>query len=143
MQPSFLSGPPHTSSFADVPSTIKSLSQDFCTAYNTANYDQAASLFAADGLLMPPNHDPAQGLRAIEQLLRQYCENGYESLRFETLHVEHSGDIAVEVGRYNVAIRQENSTTIADRGKYLRAWRRFGAWLIVADSWSSNLPTVK
>ena len=143
MQSSFMSAPPHTSSLADVPSTIRSLSQDFCTAYNTGNYDQAAALFAADGLLMPPNHDPAQGLRAIEQLLRQYCENGYESLRFETVTVEYSGDIAVEVGRYTVAIRQENSTTIADRGKYLRAWRRFGAWLMVADSWSSNLPPVK
>jgi uncharacterized protein (TIGR02246 family) len=143
MQPSFLSGPPHTSSLADVPSTIKSLSQDFCTAYNTANYDQAALLFAADGLIMPPNHDPAQGPAAIEKVLRQYCECGYEGLRFETLHVEHSGDIAIEIGRYTVAIRQENSTTIGDRGKYVRAWRRFGAWLIVAHSWSSNLPPVK
>jgi ketosteroid isomerase-like protein len=143
MQSPFLSGSPHPSSLVDVPSTIKGLSQDFCTAYNTANYDQAALLFAADGLLMPPNYDPAQGPVAIEQLLRQYCEYGYEGLRFETLRVEHSGDIAVEVGRYTVAIRQQNSTTIADRGKYLRAWRRFGAWLIVADSWSSNLPVVK
>jgi uncharacterized protein (TIGR02246 family) len=143
MQSPFLSGSPHASSLADVPSTIKGLSQDFCTAYNTANYDQAALLFAADGLLMPPNQDPAQGLRAIEQMLRQYCEYGYEGLRFETLRVEHSGDIAVEVGRYTVAIVQVNATTIADRGKYVRAWRRFGAWLIVADSWSSNLPPIK
>jgi len=92
---------------------------------------------------MPPNHDPAQGPGAIEKLLRQYCEYGYEGLRFETVRVEHSGDIAVEVGRYTAAIRQVNATTILDRGKYLRAWQRFGAWLIVADSWSSNLPTVK
>jgi hypothetical protein len=27
-----------------------------------------------------------------------------------------------------------------DRGKYLKVWRRLGAWRIVADCWSSNLP---
>jgi uncharacterized protein (TIGR02246 family) len=140
---SFLSGAPHASSLADVQLTITGLSQDFCAAFNTANYDQAAMLFVADGLLMVPNNDAAQGARAIERLLRQCCERGYEGLRFETQRVEHSGDIAVEIGRYTVAIRQENATTFADRGKYVRAWRRFGAWLIVADSWSSNLPPFK
>jgi len=48
----------------------------------------------------------------------------------------------VEIGRYNVAIRQSDGTIQADRGKYVRAWRRLGAWLIIADSWSSNLPRV-
>ena len=143
MHSSFLSGAPHTSASADVPATIRDLSQDFCTAFNTANYDQAATLFAGDALFMIPNRDPAQGSTSIEQVLRRLCENGYEGLRFETLRVDHSGDIAVEIGRYTVGIRQENSTTFADRGKYVRAWRRFGAWMIVADSWSSNLPPVK
>jgi ketosteroid isomerase-like protein len=93
--------------------------------------------------VMAPHHDPALGAKAIERLLREYCERGCEGLRFETVRVEHSGDIAVEIGRYTVAIRQENSTTFADRGKYVRVWRRFGAWLIVADSWSSNLPPMQ
>jgi hypothetical protein len=46
----------------------------------------------------------------------------------------------METGRYSVAIRQSNGTTVADRGKYLKVWRRLGAWLIMADCWSSNLP---
>jgi hypothetical protein len=46
----------------------------------------------------------------------------------------------VEVGRYTVAIRQPDGTVLADRGKYIKAWRRLGAWLIVGDCWSSNLP---
>jgi hypothetical protein len=46
----------------------------------------------------------------------------------------------METGRYSVAVRQPDGTIVADRGKYLKAWRRLGAWLIVADCWSSNLP---
>ncbi len=122
--------------FLDVESLIRNLAQDFVTSFNTGNYDQVAALFAQDGVFMAPHHDPAYGPKAVERLLRQFAESGYEDLRFETLRVEASGDMAVEIGRYTVALRQP----VADRGKYVKAWRRLGAWLIVADCWSSNLP---
>ena len=128
--------------FMDVESTIRGLSQDFCTAFNTGNYDQAASLFAADGLLMAPHRDLVQGPPAVERVLRIFGEAGCEDLRLETSHVEYSGDLALEVGRYTMAIRQANGTTLLERGKFLHAWRRLGVWLMVSNSWSSNLPPV-
>src|SRR6266404_7563859 len=126
--------------FLDVQSLIHNLAQDFVTSFNTGNYDQAAALFAQDGAFMVPHHDPAYGPKAVERLLRQCGEAGYEDLRLETVRVETSGDLAVEIGRYTVAVRQPDGTILADRGKYVKAWRRLGVWLIVADSWSSNLP---
>ncbi len=125
--------------FMDVQSLIRGLSQDFVTSFNTGNYDQLAALFAPDGVFMAPNHEPAHGPKAVERLLRQFGENGYEGLRVETTRIESSADMAMEIGRYSVAIRQPDGTTSADRGKYLKVWRRLGAWLIVADCWSSNL----
>lgn len=139
---------PYTSSladsrpFLDVQSLIRNLSQDFVTSFNTGNYDQAASLFAHDGAFMAPHHDPAYGPKAVERLLRQFGDSGYEDLRLETLRVEDSGEMALEIGRYSVAIRQPDGTIIADRGKYVKAWRRLGAWLMVADCWSTNLPVL-
>jgi len=137
---------PYSSSLADsrpflnVDSLIRNLDQDFVTSFNTGNYDQVAALFAEDGAFMAPHHDPAYGPKAVERLLRQFAELGYEDLRLETIRVEASGDLAMEIGRYSVGIRQPDGTIIADRGKYVKAWRRLGAWLIVADCWSSNLP---
>jgi len=128
--------------FIDVESQIRGFSQDFVTSFNTANYDQAGALFANDGVFMAPNHEPAYGQKAVEHLLREFSEAGYQDLRVETMRVEHSGDMAMETGRYSVAIRQANGTTVADRGKYVKVWRRLGAWLIMADCWSSNLPVV-
>jgi uncharacterized protein (TIGR02246 family) len=124
----------------DVQSLIRNLSQDFVTSFNTGNYDLAATLFAQDGAFMAPHHDPAYGPKAVERLLRQFGEAGYEDLRLETVRVDASGDMAVEIGRYTVAIRQPDGTVMADRGKYVKAWRRLGAWLIAADCWSTNLP---
>ncbi len=126
--------------FLDVQSMIRNLAQDFVTSFNTGNYDQVAALFAEDGVFMAPHHDPAYGPKAVERLLRHIGEMGYEDLRLETIRVESAGDLAMEIGRYTVAIRQPEGTILADRGKYLKAWRRLGAWLIVADCWSSNMP---
>jgi uncharacterized protein (TIGR02246 family) len=129
--------------FLDVQSLLRNLAQDFVTAFNTGNYDHSAALFTTDGALMVPHHEPAYGARAIERLLRQFGETGYQDLRLETIRVEASGDMAMEIGRYSVGIRQPDGTIIADRGKYVKVWRRLGTWLIVADSWSSNLPALR
>jgi uncharacterized protein (TIGR02246 family) len=127
----------------DVQTLIRNLAQDFVTSFNTGNYDQVAAQFSQDGVFMAPHHDPAYGQKAVEKLLRQFGEAGYEDLRLETVRVDSSGDMAVEIGRYHVAIRQPDGTILADRGKYVKAWHRLGAWLIVADCWSTNLPLIR
>jgi ketosteroid isomerase-like protein len=126
--------------FLDVPSLLRNLDQDFVTAFNTGNYDQAGALFVQDGAFMVPHYEPAYGPKPVERLLHQLADAGYEDLRLETSRVEISGDLAMEMGRYTVAIRQPDGTILADRGKYVKAWRRLGAWLMLADCWSSNLP---
>jgi len=127
------------SSFSDTESAIRGLSQDFCTAFNTGNYDQVAALFAAEAFFMPPHRESVQGLKLIERALREYGDLGYQELRFETARVDQANDFAVEIGNYAVAI-QHGTISLTDRGKYLRSWRRLGMWLITADCWSSSLP---
>src|ERR1019366_10067302 len=101
---------PYSSSLADsrpvldVQSLIRNLAQDFVTSFNTGNYDQAASLFASDGAFMAPHHDPAYGPKSVERLLHQLSDAGYQDLRLETIRVEASGDLALEIGRYTVAV---------------------------------------
>jgi uncharacterized protein (TIGR02246 family) len=129
--------------FMDVQSLIQNLAQDFVTNFNTGNYDQVAALFAQDGAFMAPHYEPAYGPKAVERLLRQFGDIGYQDLRLETVRVETSGDLAMEIGRYTVGIHQADGTILADRGKYVKSWRRLGVWLIVADCWSSNLPMVR
>jgi uncharacterized protein (TIGR02246 family) len=123
----------------DTESTLRGLTQDFCTAFNTGNYDHAAALFNSDATFMPPHRESSQGVKAIERALREFGDSGYEDLRLETTRVESSADMAVETGRYSLTIRRDGNS-IADRGKYLRTWRRLGVWLITADCWSSSVP---
>jgi len=129
-----------SASSMDVFSTIRGLTQDFSMNFNTGNYDQVAGLFASDGIFMAPHNESIVGPKPIERKLREFGESGYQDLRLETIRVDSSGDMAMEIGRYSVSVVSENSSTQADRGKYVKVWRRLGAWRIVADCWSSNLP---
>ncbi len=122
--------------FRDVESQLRDLTQDFQTSFNTGNYDQAASLFVADGVLMAPQYEAAYGPKAVEQLLRKLGDAGYCDLRLETTRVEHSGDMAMEVGRFSVVVRRADGTLMPERGKYVKVWKRLGVWRLMADSWS-------
>lgn len=136
MYRSFSSSPADFRPLRDVESQIRELTQDFVTSFNTANYDQAARLFASDGVLMAPQYEGAYGYRSVEQLLRQMGEAGYRDLRLETTRVDHSGGMAMELGRFSITLHRPDGATILERGKYVKVWRRLGAWLIVADCWS-------
>jgi ketosteroid isomerase-like protein len=129
--------------FRDVESQLRDLTQDFAMSFNTGNYDQAASLFAGDGVLMAPQTDSAYGQKQVERLLRQLGDAGYSDLRLETTRVDHSGDMAMELGKFTVVVRQADGTLIPERGKYVKVWRRLGAWLVVADCWSRTTTQVK
>lgn len=134
---------PSVNSWLDVQSALRGLTQDFATAFNTGNYDQAAALFSSDGFLMPPQREAVQGQKAIEMMLRGLGEAGYQNLRLETTRVEESGDIAVEIGYYTVALEQLNGTTVVDRGKFVQTWRRLGVWRMAARCWNSDVPAAK
>src|ERR1035438_4419061 len=122
--------------FQDVESQLRGLTQDFSTAFNTGNYDQAAALFAHDGVLMAPHHEAAYGQKPVERLLRLLGEAGYSDLRLETTRVEHSGDMAMEVGRFSVIVRRADGKLMPAVGKYVKVWKRLGVWRLMADCWS-------
>jgi ketosteroid isomerase-like protein len=128
--------------FADVQSQLRDLTQDFATSFNTGNYDQAASLFASDGVLMAPHDEGAYGQKSVERVLRQMGEVGYSDLRLETTRVDHSGDMAMELGRFSMVLHKGDGTVVPQRGKYVKVWRRLGAWLVLADCWSRTSAVV-
>jgi ketosteroid isomerase-like protein len=125
----------------DVESQIRDTSQDFAMAFNTGNFDQAAALFAKDGVLIAPRHETAFGQKQVERLLRQLGD-GCSDLRLETMRVEHSADMAMEVGRFTMTVRRQDGTNAPEHGGYVKVWRRLGAWLIIGDCWTRTTDAV-
>jgi len=111
-------------------------------SFNTGNFDQAAALFTKDGVLMTPCLEAAHGQKQVEGSLRQLGDAGYSELRLETIRVEHSSDMAMELGRFTVQLRMADGTVVPERGSYVKVWRRLGAWLVLADCWSRTVQQV-
>jgi uncharacterized protein (TIGR02246 family) len=126
----------------DVESQIRDTAQDFAMAFNTGNFDQAAALFAKDGVLITPRCETAHGQKQVERLLRQLSDAGCRDLRLETTRVEHSGDMAMEVGRFSLTVRRQDGTAFPEQGNYVKVWRRLGAWLIIGGCWTRTADAV-
>lgn len=134
----YMDAPADLRPLRDVESQLRDATQDLAMSFNTGNYDHAAAIFANDGVLIVPRLETAYGQKAVERLLRQLGEAGYGDLRLETTRIDHSGDMAMEIGRFSAMLRQSDGKMIPEHGKYVKVWRRLGAWLLVADCWSRS-----
>ena len=89
--------------FRDVESQLRDLTQDFATSFNTGNYDQAASLFASDGCAHGAHCMRARtGRSQSSSCCGRWVRRDTAICALETTRVDHSGDMAMELGRFSV-----------------------------------------
>jgi len=96
--------------------------------------------YADDALFMPPNHLEVRGREDLLEYWRARPDEGLLELELEPTHVESSGDLAYEVGRYTSILRPRHGALLQDYGKYLVVYRRQedGDWKAVADTFNSD-----
>jgi uncharacterized protein (TIGR02246 family) len=106
----------------------------YVDASNQGDVETLTSLYAEDAVLLPPDHAPIEGRKAIEEFWRQGTDQG---LRVTTLRLEVAGDIGYLIGRYNLPATAKEQ---ADSGKYVMCLKRQrdGAWKLTADIWNSS-----
>jgi uncharacterized protein (TIGR02246 family) len=127
--------------------TIERANKNASHWYADGDIDSVASIFASDAWQMPPNSPPLIGREAIRAFWRQAVQWGKWEFTLETQHVDVSGGMAVERGKYVLKfIAGPNAPpgmgSVEDRGNYLVHWRHEGdgQWRVVADAPVSELP---
>jgi uncharacterized protein (TIGR02246 family) len=113
---------------------IQAAVRRYVTASNQGDVETLTSLYADDAVLLPPDHAPVEGRKAIEEFWRQGTDHG---LRVTTLRLEVAGDVGYLIGRYNLPATAKEE---ADSGKYVMCLKRQpdGAWKLTADIWNSS-----
>ena len=107
-------------------------------AFNDADADELASLYAEDAVMLPPNAPALFGRDAIRASFREEFAAGGLKAEIEALETVVEGDLAYVAGRYRV---WTGDGTLVDRGKYVEIWRAVdGQWLISRDIHNSSLP---
>lgn len=108
--------------------------------------DVAATVagYAPDAMLLPPNEPMARGREAIVEKFKAW--NAAQTVKAMTLRTEDltaSGDLAVEVGTYEMTLQPTNGgKEIQDKGKYVVVYKRQpdGTWKNFREVSNSDAP---
>jgi uncharacterized protein (TIGR02246 family) len=113
---------------------------DFAAAMRRGDAAAAASIYADDATLLAPAADVVRGRSAIERFWQTGLETGITEVELEALDVQHSGEIAFEVGRYALRVAPESGAPVVERGRYLIVHRiePDGHWRRAAEMFSSD-----
>ena len=123
----------------DFRSAIAAANQQFMEAFHRGDAGGLASLYTADGQILPPHRGILTGREAIRAFWQGALDTGLKVITLQTITVKANGHFAVEVGRYTFLGADGQ---IADAGKYVVVWRReMENWLLHQDIWNTDLAT--
>lgn len=113
----------------------------FAEALCRGDASAAAALYAADGKLLTAAAELISGRREIEAYWRAGIGIGLSAVELEASDVQVVGSLAIEVGRYVLALERDGAGT-ADRGKYLVLHRRQpdGSWRRAIEVFNPDAP---
>lgn len=102
--------------------------------------DQIVMLYAQDAVFLPPNGDRITGRDEIRKLTKAAMDTFTSDLTFQSMKLEHSGDLAYDSGEYREALTNVSDGGVSHgQGNYLMVFKRQpdGSWLIVQQAWTS------
>ncbi|HEV8440765.1 MAG TPA: DUF4440 domain-containing protein [Methylomirabilota bacterium] len=120
---------------------IRQLDAEFMTAANAKDASAVVKAFyAADAVLMPPNHAIVDGRGQIQNFLQGLISAGFSGIKLETTTVASDGDLAYGRGRYTLSMSPPGGAAVQDEGKYIVVYRRQGktGWRAIADIFNSD-----
>jgi uncharacterized protein (TIGR02246 family) len=104
----------------------------------------AASYYAEDGRIMPQGMPIAQGREAIQQVWSEMFKMPDVSLSWENseTQVSSGGDLAYNIGKYDMSFKDPKGKPVVDKGKFVVVWKKQadGNWKVVADIFNSDQP---
>jgi len=133
-------GTPTTSPSADE-STIRKIDQAWAQAAETGNLAGVVAPYASDGSLLPFKAPIATGTKAIREVWSQLMAMPGYSLKFSPtrITVAKSGDMAWEVGTFELRLNDPQGKPVTMPGKYVVTWEKVsGAWKVAADIFNSD-----
>jgi len=115
---------------------IEAASKGFAEALSKGEAAKIADMYAEGARVLPPNGPMVQERQRIQEFWQGFINTGAK-LSLSTTDVEAQGNVAIEVGTYEM-ISPDNKR---DAGKFVVVWRRHKKdWKLAVDIWNSNMP---
>lgn len=111
-------------------------------AAGARDLSKCVSFYTDDASVLPFNSPIATGKDQIREVWSNLMSNPGYSLRFRPTKIEvaRSGDLAYEIGTFDLTMADETGKSAASRGKYVVAWRKQanGEWKAAADIFNTD-----
>jgi len=123
--------------------TVEELGQmnrDFCQALVDGDAEAAANLYDENASLLPPNEPIVTGREKIKEYWQSGIDAGIVGASVKTISADSDGDLAYEIGTFELRIKLENDSIIVDTGKFTEILKRNaeGKWISLYGMWSNN-----
>lgn len=131
--------------FTDAERTaIRSVVEDFTSAVNRGDFATAASWYAEDGIIMPPNGAAVEGRAGIQKVFEGWGRpQAFSQLVVE---IDGEGNLAYARVNYDLTLIPANvKTPVNDKGKVLIVLRKQsdGKWRTIRGMHNSDLPAAR
>ena len=121
---------------SNIRNEIEAASKGFAAALNKGDAAKIADMYAEGARVLPPNAPVVQQRQRIQEFWQGFINSGAK-LSLSTSDVEAQGNVAIEVGTYEM-ISPDNKR---DTGKFVVVWRRHKKdWKLAVDIWNSDMP---
>jgi ketosteroid isomerase-like protein len=120
--------------------TLRKLRQECVSARNAGDLERAMACWSADARIMIEGRPPIEGPAVREVLRQRFADKRVVRVAMETERIEHSGNLAYELGRITMTLPGPDGQVVENRGKYLDVWKkdRGSDWRIIAHAPSGN-----
>ena len=128
---------------AAIKSAISDLNHKFMAAVAARDTDAVANVYADDARLLPANGPRADGHDAIRAAWAQVLRTPGLDLRVTSsdVTVTEAGDLAIDVGAYQMNMTDAKGKPVQDVGKYVTILKKVGEeWKISVDTFNSDMP---
>ena len=116
------------------------MNRDFAQALVDGDAEASANFYDENASLLPPNEPMVTGRENIKAYWQAGIDAGIVGASVKTISADSDGDLAYEIGTFELQIKLENDSIIFDRGKYTEILRRNsdGKWISLYGMWSNN-----
>lgn len=128
---------------AAVRKTIEEASASSAQAIMSGDVEKSIVNYADNATSMPPNSAALKGKEAIKAWTAEMSKMGkMTAVKFGTVDVDASGNLAYEVGTYDMTMEMSGMGEMKDKGKYMAIWKKQadGSWKVHADIWNTDTP---
>ena len=129
--------------WSQVRKAIEEMNKKMSTAMVAEDVETISSLYTKDAISLPGYKPELKGIKNIIGDYKNDLASGFKYLAvdFKTTDFYGSGDLAFDIGEWNITFKLPNQTeSMNDKGKYVVVWQKQsgGAWKIKTETWNTN-----